>query len=464
MGFRDELKQEFVTGNIVTQDRMYELIDSIPEKFSSRVDFPATGDPDKLYIALDEYKIYYWNGTSYTLLGGGGINVVQETGQSEEDVMSQKATTDMIIDPNIDIYTNPKIKIGTNTKATSSGFSHVLIGANGDYDIGDSVIAIGCSNVPREGAGDFITIGINASNTPSGITIGHNSHNNDTEYDKAAIVIGHQSLSMGNNILIGNNINNTGDSNIAIGELSVAGGNGSIAIGRYSDCAVNNSVVLGVNSSATDIYSVALGSYSKATEPSTVSVGDGTENEDYGTRKIVNVKDPTNAQDAATKTYVDNAVSKAAGSYHIWQPQPRFLNTESIDITNSFDFQPSVNDVSYYSITPINEQYCVVNFILQATLSNNTVGSASSNTYGFLFPNNMIPVNSVPCSGNAKLFYNSENTDGKFVKVYGGDGYFMRWVELFATKSSNFSAITIPIDPGTVAFYASGSYIANLPA
>jgi hypothetical protein len=50
-----------------------------------------------------------------------------------------------------------------------------------------------------------------------------------------------------------------------------------------------------------------LGAYSTTAEASVVSVGDGSESAEYGKRRITNVADPTNAQDAATKNYADTA-------------------------------------------------------------------------------------------------------------------------------------------------------------
>ena len=49
-------------------------------------------------ITCDKGTIYFYNGTNYTSIIGGGssINVVQTTGGSTVDVMSQKTVTDIV--------------------------------------------------------------------------------------------------------------------------------------------------------------------------------------------------------------------------------------------------------------------------------------------------------------------------------------------------------------------------------
>ena len=47
-------------------------------------------------ITYNNGMIYFYNGSTYIQVGGSPINVVQATGNSTTDVMSQKAVTDAI--------------------------------------------------------------------------------------------------------------------------------------------------------------------------------------------------------------------------------------------------------------------------------------------------------------------------------------------------------------------------------
>ena len=141
----------------------------------------------------------------------------------------------------------------------------------------------------------------------------------------------HEAVSIGSNA-------NASTLAIAIGPRSYAEGYGSnmggIALGENANTRDSAAVAIGANSSVTRPsggraqYSVALGAYSTATEEGVVSVGSGdatmalTDDMDEktkariqaraaaATRRIVNVTDPRDAQDAATKNYVDTKISE----------------------------------------------------------------------------------------------------------------------------------------------------------
>lgn len=151
------------------------------------------------------------------------------------------------------------------------------------------------------------------SATETGIAIGNSAKSAVTNAIAIGTAAGSGSTSS-NSVSIGTQARGVG---VAIGTSAAANASDSVAIGGWS------------STNGLEFNQVALGTYSKSTEANTVSVGSGssvatlsddmTEEEqaiaraaaDVPTRRIVNVTDPRDAQDAATKNYVDTTLDQS---------------------------------------------------------------------------------------------------------------------------------------------------------
>lgn len=141
--------------------------------------------------------------------GGGGVTVVQTTGTSTTDVMSQNAVTGMVF---ADAGTNTKVRIGTN------------------QDVGQNGVLIG--------------VGAYGNNSGSNeVVIGHSAHS-VSDYD---------------GIAIGNLASITPHSAIALGRSATVNANcqGGIALGAYSRATRAGELNIGTSWNATGFNNTA---------------------------------------------------------------------------------------------------------------------------------------------------------------------------------------------------------------
>lgn len=144
--------------------------------------------------------------------GGSSINVVQTTGTSTEDVMSQNAVTSMIYS---DPETQYKIKIGAGTSSSE--------GTNG-VEIGHNAAATGNSSA---------SIGYNAkAQGQSSTSVGYYSATR-----------GEGSVAIGDNAFGGNSKSSAGAT--AVGAHASATQKGSVAVGAYSSTSVQGQMDIG---------------------------------------------------------------------------------------------------------------------------------------------------------------------------------------------------------------------------
>lgn len=142
-----------------------------------------------------------------------------------------------------------------------------------------------------------------SSNREDCISIGNNSISNE-EY---SIAIGECASSTGlRSIAIGEGASSTGDKSIALGRASKSTGFSSIAIGQGAS--TNNyegAISIGHYSQTIGEYSIAIGYASLSTSANTVSFGGSAESP---TKRLVNISDPVNNNDAVTLQYLKSYV------------------------------------------------------------------------------------------------------------------------------------------------------------
>ena len=242
----------------------------------------------------DAGKVLSADGTWVT----GGPDVVQTTGSSTTDVMSQKATTAMV---------HPTYTMG------------------GDEIIQMASVNIGSGNSPANSNNVFITgqreIHKNYSSSQYDVLVaGYVKSQNEQRPKNKWVAIGGTDNNFANDATYA-----TGSVNIGVN--ATTGFINSIESTDYTQGAI----AIGYNSHASARGSIALGYKASLTGTSDIGVMTiGTTDTDYGYnssnyRLLTGVYDPINAHDAATKGYVDTVVAGAAATINstdwsaLWQ-------------------------------------------------------------------------------------------------------------------------------------------------
>lgn len=307
-------------------------------------DWTSSDTSSDAYI-LHKPSIEQTTGTSTTNLmsqkaitdaisGVPSVTVVQTTGTSTTSVMSQKAVTDSILNPNL--TEGNRVRINSN-KPLASGAAAVTI--------------IDCDSTNEVGTGSVIIGGEISNGATYGTSIGYGSN----VYAMFGTAVGANSLSVASQCT-------------SFGQGAEANGAGSASFGSRAKCTSGTSynTAIGTGATAQHDYAVAIGVLSATTEANAVSVGDGSSNATYGHRKIVNVKDPTNAQDVATKNYVDSKVVSFSATlpYASWTgteaPYTKAVTVTGILATDTPTIDLDLSSTNYSDVATIQSSWANV--------------------------------------------------------------------------------------------------------
>lgn len=205
--------------------------------------------------------------------GGSGPTVVQTTGNSQTDVMSQDATTKMVFhDPS----SRNQIKIGKDSSTYTFSDNSVYIG-NDAHGTGYNCVSIGSSSEIGSSNG-AISIGSSAISSSTGtISVGQQSQ--ATSNYCAAYGYQAKAESAWRNLALGSQANAKGEGSIALGSNSLATRQGEMNIGTSITASgynnTNYRLISGVHDgqSAHDAATVAQGNTLATTAPTTSTVG-----------------------------------------------------------------------------------------------------------------------------------------------------------------------------------------------
>lgn len=242
----------------------------------------------------------------------GGPNVVQTTGASTTDVMSQNAATRLV-------YRDPSnlqsILIGDGASDTSgTNYSSITIGRNaasssstgGATTIGNSATAshdsVALGTAAKAGSTHSVALGYNSESSVFSVATGHSAKAKGAYGYSVAIGYNAQVDTQGTGVALGSNTYASGRNSIAIG--------GSTAGGAPVTQATGESSMAFLSGTASGDYSVSFGA--DVTQSGIVSI-ETTGTHGYNSsnyRLLTGLYDPQSAHDAATKGYVDSRTAR----------------------------------------------------------------------------------------------------------------------------------------------------------
>ena len=265
-------------------------------------------------VADENYEIAIGSSCAKVSLGGN-VDVVGTA--TVTDGTNTKTWTDII--KGYESMTASELSAGTATTARSIsakvlsdyvnsriGDSTVSTGSTGSTAVGDSSVVTGNNSV---------SVGDNSSVTGTGsVSVGTCS---SVQGDSNVSIGNNGSVSGSNSVAIGSDSETTESNAVAVGGGSSATGEGAVSLGAGTSAIGDNSTALGNNSYSANDNSVALGSNAVASASDVVSVGHKAGDTDsegnvYTTneyRRIINVANGVNANDAATVGQMNTAIN-----------------------------------------------------------------------------------------------------------------------------------------------------------